>query len=650
MSVVDVRELLNLSPEEIYDDLPKGTLLAKCDDGEIHTTRSRLTYSRVFWKVHEQYAIPLKTTHVLQKDVLVTKHTHGTIINDIYATLRLFGFFNTLEDREHIDRLIYGVVNDINTKIYSIAEEYMIPLSGFDYRLIMLDEDIKYINQQANEGVIDAVEAKKRIKQVILTKDKFKKSPIRFVVMIKSTKVDQLLSIIGPVGKRSDATAMVYKYPITTGYYNGLSSLYDVCAESSTAARALAYQQDDLGQVEYMARRSQLNMMVVSGIVKGDCGSKKYLEIKVNKGEGFDMLPSLIGKYYYDPSIDALQVIKEGDTHLYGETLQLRSAHKCQLKDPTQVCSTCFGELYYNLFTGGNLGVQTISQLNASVAGKVLKEKHHASTDLGSLIKLDDRATSVLERREHSFLFYFKKSLKLSKNAYLKFKAKDIRGLNDIVLSKDVRRLDIYTISWVMSVGLVDEENGLDVFFDIVPKKAVHLSEELVRYVNRKRYTISDSNRIIIHLDEWDFNSPVFRAPAMEYKMSLFADEIASLLESKKSLYWDRVKKGRYDSVLLELYNLVNKKMTINIAITEVAIYAMMCDGLTTGLARHSDNPTLGILSEVLKNRSLSAQLAYESHRETYRNSRNYFQENRPDSAYDVLVSPEEWFKYNAPE
>jgi hypothetical protein len=93
------------------------------------------------------------------------------------------------------------------------------------------------------------------------------------------------------------------------------------------------------------------------------------------------------------------------------------------------------------------------------------------------------------------------------------------------------------------------------------------------------------------------------------------------------------------------LFELVNSKLNVNIALLEVIIYAAMVKNAAEGdygLARNSPNRTLGVSKQTLVNRSLSAAYAYEKQTMTLSDPASFFNKNRPDSIFDVFVAPRE--------
>lgn len=106
-----------------------------------------------------------------------------------------------------------------------------------------------------------------------------------------------------------------------------------------------------------------------------------------------------------------------------------------------------------------------------------------------------------------------------------------------------------------------------------------------------------------------------------------------------------RDKRVSPESFLVELYDLVNSKLDVNIAILDVIAY-----GITIVSAENHDYrlpkasmPTrgLGVLSTIMGNRSLGITLAYQGHNEVLTSPKTILYRNRPDNIFDAMVLPE---------
>jgi len=107
-------------------------------------------------------------------------------------------------------------------------------------------------------------------------------------------------------------------------------------------------------------------------IKKGDCKTKRYLELYVTK----TISGAILGRYYLDPKTNALSEI-EDDHNLEGKTIKLRSPFHCIAVEG--VCDICYGRLAERLDTK-YIGVMTGSVINDILLnGVAMKSRHNAT-------------------------------------------------------------------------------------------------------------------------------------------------------------------------------------------------------------------------------------------------------------------------------
>jgi len=103
-----------------------------------------------------------------------------------------------------------------------------------------------------------------------------------------------------------------------------------------------------------------------------DCGTKKYLEIKIPSGEdGKKLLRNLKGRILHDGSII------EDDEEFINKKIKLRSALHCQATDG--ICKTCYGPLAaenLNIRPGSKIGQLSVASIAESLVNLTLKASH----------------------------------------------------------------------------------------------------------------------------------------------------------------------------------------------------------------------------------------------------------------------------------
>ena len=100
--------------------------------------------------------------------------------------------------------------------------------------------------------------------------------------------------------------------------------------------------------------------------------------------------------------------------------------------------------------------------------------------------------------------------------------------------------------------------------------------------------------------------------------------------------------------MLVEFYDLVNHRMQVNLSVLEVILYSSM---VISAVDNNYDLPKpwttsgLGVMRMLLRNRSLSAQMGYQGHRETFTDPTSYTNTNRMSHVFDCAIMPHEVMK-----
>jgi hypothetical protein len=118
---------------------------------------------------------------------------------------------------------------------------------------------------------------------------------------------------------------------------------------------------------------------------------------------------------------------------------------------------------------------------------------------------------------------------------------------------------------------------------------------------------------------------------------------VAHLLESSVKQLQDRDTDTSADAVIVELYNLVNEKLTVNLAVLECVLYATMVVSSSKNdfsLPKTWTERGLGVMRYSMQNRSLSAAMAFQGHRDIIVSPNSFVYTNRPEHIFDKLLVP----------
>lgn len=98
-------------------------------------------------------------------------------------------------------------------------------------------------------------------------------------------------------------------------------------------------------------------------------------------------------------------------------------------------------------------------------------------------------------------------------------------------------------------------------------------------------------------------------------------------------------------AMIVEFYDLVNKRLQVNLSVLEVILYSSMVVSALHGnydLPKPWTQSGLGVMRMLLKNRSISAQMGFQGHRDTFVDPSSYTKTNRMSHIFDAAILPYE--------
>lgn len=663
---IDARRLLDFTVEELWDTL-EGDFTLVFSDGELETNARETLYSAYGWQFFREYpSTPMKIMHhvrgVLGKKRLGSD-THlvllGNIMWSVHDHLIDIGRAGSLEEqvylRDSLAEGIYRITNKMYNDLSYRLEEYVVSLDITDFMDVLSNKRIREVldKPEPTRNYIETSYA--TIREVLFDPKEMPDNMLSLASRSGLIKFDQLLQCVGPRGFLTDTNSVQFPIPVLRGYCNGMRSLYDSMVESRSAAKSLLFSKTPLQQAEYFSRRLQLVSQIVQRLHMGDCGSTEYLLWKVRPrvvelgnvifaGD----LKQLVGKYYLDDDGE-LKTIKAGDNHLVGKTLKLRSVIHCKHPDPYGICSTCFGELALSVPANTNIGQICCTSLAQKSSQNVLSVKH-----LDSSASVEGIILSPLEKKflkvasdENSYLLA--DDLK-SKNPVLIIPAEQASNITDIMEVKNIEDLNITRVSEFTNVGFYLEGEPDPVSIEVnIGRRLASMTYGLLRHIRSHGWGVDDRGNYTIDLAGYDWTQPILTLPLKHFNMSDHSRDIATLLESSVDSMQARDHMATPDATLIELFDLVNSKLSVNLAVLDVVLYAAMVTSAEEGdysLPKPWTSNSLGVMKYTMAHRSLSAAMAFENHREVITNPSSYTENNRTEHIFDWLLVPDEMEKY----
>ena len=664
MQQIVARQLLVIPPVEVYDRLPEVFELIFDDGQKIVTTRELVDYSSYIWIIHRAFPnTPLLYKHYVESatgNKPMDSGTHMKLVTEATKScIEAYGFTEP-EQREQLQEFGFRIPNLILNDFYPKTLNHITTIDITDFTEIDDYRPIKEIVEGLNHDdpfIDDSIrQAYDKAQSIIMNDPNLDNNNLAAAVRCGMVSKNQFVQCSVVRGVPSEKNGWVMGEPILTNFSRGMYRLYDILAESRSAAKAMGMQEDPLKNAEYFARRLQLLTMSVRKVHMGDCGSRRYTPWRVmppkldarSKVIYQGDLPNLVGKFYLDEENSTedkpvYKVISANDKHLYGKMLKLRTAYRCNHPDKYGVCSTCFGELAYNVSQFANLGHICAATMTQQTSQSVLSTKHLDASSMAADIELSASA-----------LKYFTTN---SKRSAVFFRPEMAKVVTQLMVSQEetVGFVDVVTLPWdkvnpnrvseISSIALLTTDNKGNVTTNVVEVKQSDrpgiFTLEFLEYLKKKGWSADTKNMFVIDLDGWDFSKPILKFPDIEYSYSDHSKQIATLIETLKLKSDMKNTITSPDILHQELFRLVNSKLNVSSSSLEVIIYSLMIAGPGLyGMGRGAPQEILGQADTIIKNRSLSVAYGYENVADTIKNPESFFNNGRPDSVFDALIAP----------
>lgn len=677
---IRARRLLELSVEQMWDTLT-GEFTLIFDDGEIETNAKETLYSGYAWDFLRTYPQTpvLKKHHVhdlVQGKNRLGSDTHLTllgrvmwsvydhhVLNDLPLLIGSQVRYNPLGAeiiksadipaneatfRDHLSEMIYRISNKMYNDLTHRLEEYVVSLDITDYIGVLRHPEVKAANESVQPTQKSIDETYAVIRRVLLSGTDLPDNPLSLASRSKIVNVDQVLQCVAPRGFLTDTDSNLFRKPIMTGYAKGIRRFHDSLIESRSAAKSLIFSKQPLQQAEYFSRRLQLMSQIVQRLHPGDCGTKDYLWWKVkapviDRGRVMEQgdLKQLIGKNYVTED-GTLKTITADDKHLEGKSIRLRSVVHCACPDPYGVCATCFGQLWLSVPVGTNIGQMCCTSLAQKSSQSVLSVKHHDGSSVVDPIVLDTEAKMYLKVATDDNNYLLADGLK-NKKVQLVIAQENASNITDIMEVKDVADLNITRVSELTHMGLRVDDKPLVTLDVSQNRRLASMTTPLLRYIREKGWGFDEKNNFTIDMSEWDWSVPILSLPLKHFNLSDHSRDIASFLESSVEKMQERDNTVSPDAALIELFTLINAKLSVNLAVIEVVLYAAMIVSAARDnyeLPKPWTDRRLGVMKLSMLYRSLAPLMAYEGHRDAFVEPMSFTETNRTDHPMDGVLMP----------
>jgi len=654
------KTLNQYTTDQLWDNL-RGNFTLVFDDGEIQTNAKMTIYSHYAWEFHRRYSqVPLLVSHHVQsilKGSTLGAKTHISLLERIlWDTFDKYPNANKVQFVDELAKLAYFITNQYyyNELTYR-TEPYVNSLDIVDFIEVMDNKDVKSVLSSVEATEYGISQAYNAISYALKKEPTLANNPLSKGMRSKLVKEGQVLQCLGPRGKVTDIDSNYFNKPIMVGYVGGFKNLYDSMIESRSAAKALYFSKKELQDAEYFSRKLQLLCQTVKNLHHGDCGSKNYLSWHVKppiieNGEivsGGD-LQYLIGKYYLDTETNKLKIITKDDKHLEDKTIKIRSVVAgCNHPDPYGICSVCFGQMADVIPERTNIGQYTSTTLTQKSSQSILSTKHHDGSSSSESIQLTPEEKKFFKTASDGVSYLLSENLK-GKKVKVIIASHEAQGLTDITFVDDVHKLAMTRVSEITDMGFVVEHRDIektDYFTVSRGKRYASLTYAALDYIRKHGWTVDDKRNFIIDLGQWNFSEKFLSIPARHFNMSDVTQSIAQMLESNMKEIKNAEEMKDPEAILVELFDLVTKHLSINICVLEVTLLGAMVisnSGRDFRIPKAYTTREMGASKQTIPNRSMGAAMAYEYHVNTIFDPASFFKANRPDHQFDVMLCPQE--------
>jgi hypothetical protein len=659
---VNVRELLKFKPSELLKGL-KTNLNVYFDDGKVIPMTSReIILSRYVFELNLIVPeLPIKSTYAVSNYYTNGIYTAKTINKCFEVILEdmVKSVSKPVNNRELMPQLyaaMYDIFNTIYNEMVYDNIQYATSIDILDFLEIQFEPELLEAMKavEIDKNVDSVNKTYEVLDRIMHTKPELKNNIIAQGYIAGTINPNQIKQMLASRGYVTEIDSNIFKYPIASSFVLGLNNIYDLAIESRAGAKALFLSNKAVQASEYFARELQLVTMIVERLVDADCGNKDYMDWFVRPKElaGKSDLSNLVGKRFLNEETGKEEIITKHHKHLENTVIKLRTANKCKLADKGAICTSCFGELSYGMHSHTNIGHICSTAVTQKLTQSILSTKHLTSSATSNDIKLDENARLFFNVKGKSNYAFKANLIAKARTSYkMIIQQKDAFGLKDLNPNVDVYKLNPSRISRIESIIITTQVMGdKEQWFPIMVKdtnKYGSLTYEFLDYILKNGYVLDDNDRYVIDLNNWTTTTPVITMPQLEYNFLALAKQIKAEFK-----YMDIVKGDRStetpESLLQKLFDLVNTKLDINIALLEVIVYAftvMSIKNKNYDLGRNSENEQLMRIKGVITNRSLGAGYAWEEVVSTIESPMSFYGYNGVSHPMDIMIKPNEVIK-----
>lgn len=658
--ILPVKEMYKFEPKVFQEDLKTDLIIRFEDNVDVPLSYKEIILLRYILDLYKVVPnVPITSVQLFTNFYVNNMLTSKTINKSFEVIFRdtVEVYVKTSNNRlilEDLFKEMFEVINRIYNELVFAKVDFSNSINVQELLDIQMDPElIAAMKAVAEEKTSNAVNKTYTVLDNILrTKPELKNNIVAKNYLAGTVNPSQVKQMLASRGYTTEISSTIYKWPIASSFTLGMSNIYDLAIESRSGARALFLSNQAVSDTEYFARELQLITMVVEKLVDGDCGTKDYMDWYVRPPSATNRsdLEDIVGKYYYNEKTGKEEIIKISDKHLEGTTIKLRTLLNCRLPDSRCICTKCFGELSYSVPLHSNIGHYSTTEVSQKLTQAILSTKHLAVSASSNEVVLDEVSSKFFIVKNN--VYHFKPNIlnKVKTKFKVAITQREAFGIKDLHPGTDVYKLDVSRVSSIESIELIAEANNQTDRYVIPIKdhnKYGNLSYDFLSYIIDKGYTLDELGRYLIDMDDFDNKKAFIVLPELEYNYVALTGDIKSLFRGIS------IKKGEHsketpESLLQELFNFVNTKLSVNLAMLEVIVYAFTVASLKNkdySLSRNSSDRQLMKSSGIMSYRSLGAGYGWEQIVTKILSPKSFNGFNGISHPMDVIIKPNEAIK-----
>lgn len=629
MRTYPVRDLIHMTEDEIWqlNTLQGEPLEIVFDDETLHTRPQPTIFSWYIWQLFRDYD---------KAPVLLRHHTHTTRISAnthlkyfSLATETIFEAYNKQVDLDHVSKRIYELTNAMYNAFVQRLEDEVTSIDILDFLEVTDHPKVRQSTDKLSHNAREIDGIYEEVRQILKDPNELIGNAIAEAVKSGLVKDNQVMQCVVARGSMSDIDSNIFPQPILDNYTSGITTLHDSMVESRSAAKSQINTTGPVRDAEYFNRLEQLITSFVIGVetVDGqeriDCGSQNYREYFLT-AQDFQMW---LGKYYWDDASQSLKVLKKTDRHLTDTLVKFRSVFDCKVTSRQHFCRTCYGDLYFNIPHGANLGHTAATTTCKDVSQIIISTKHYDASAVGELMQYGDYELKYVQLGTDPNHILLNPRLGQYDDVRMTISSEEATRLSEI-MTGEIASMSIRRISSISEVRIdYTSRTGEEIAFIPVSMGTQHssMSHSLLTYLKTHRWELDERGNYQIDLSEWDYKDVAFVMPMKQMSMMDFFLTVEYVLKSKRTQaaakrtiipgikHLKNIKEPWEG--LLYLHDIVRQKFQINIVHLELMVQALRVMHLRERdyrLPTGSEYGQIGDFVEVINNRSLGAKLAYE--------------------------------------